>query len=64
MKIMKLKPEEVVGVGDGYNDYPLLTACGVKVAMGDAPDELKEIADFIVPPQSEHGVLQVIEKYF
>ena len=64
MKIMNLQPEDVVGIGDGYNDYPLLTACGTKVAMADAPPELRAIADFVAPPQSENGILKVIEKYF
>ncbi len=64
MKLMSIKPDEVIGVGDGHNDYPLLTACGTKVAMGDAPEELKKLADFIAPPQAEHGILKVVEKYF
>ncbi len=62
LEIMDLKPDEVVGCGDGYNDYPLLSACGYKVAMGDAPQELKDIADLIVPPQSEDGILEVFSK--
>ncbi len=64
LKLLHLKSEETVGAGDGYNDYPLLTACGVKIAMGDAPQQLKDIADFIAPPQKEDGILSVIEKYF
>lgn len=56
--------DQVVAVGDSYNDYPLLSACGTKVAMGNAVDELKEIADFIAPSQDEDGVVAVIEKYF
>jgi Cof subfamily protein (haloacid dehalogenase superfamily) len=64
VKHMKIDPDDIVGVGDGYNDYPLLTAVGTKVAMGDAPDELKEIADLIVPTQKENGVLKVFETYF
>lgn len=63
-KLLHLKSEEAVGAGDGYNDYPLLTACGAKVAMADASQPLKDIADFIAPPQKEDGILQVIEKYF
>lgn len=64
MKVLNLQPEEVVGIGDGYNDYPLLTACGFKIAMGDAPDELKEIADLVVPTQVENGILEAIRKCF
>lgn len=64
MKIMKLKKAEVVGIGDGYNDFPLLTACGMKVAMGDAPQELKEIADLVVGTQIENGFLVAARKIF
>ncbi len=64
MKLMNVDAEEVVGIGDGYNDYPLLTACGYKVAMGDAPDELKEIADLVVPAQKEDGVVKAITTVF
>lgn len=64
VKHMKIPVEEIVGVGDGYNDYPLLTAVGGKVAMGDAPEELKAIADLVVPTQKENGVLKVFETYF
>lgn len=63
-KLLAIKPEDVVGVGDSYNDYPLLIASGVKVAMGDAPRELKEIADFVAPRQNEDGLVEVIERFF
>lgn len=64
LELMGLKPEETVGVGDSHNDYPLLTACGYKVAMADAPKELLEIADMIVPPQKENGILEVFHNVF
>lgn len=64
MKVLKLQKEDVVAAGDSYNDYPLFTAVGTKAAMGDAPEELKLIADYIAPPQSENGILSIIEKYF
>lgn len=62
-EMLSLKTEEMIGVGDGYNDYPLLSACGLKVAMGDAAPELKAIADFIAPTVEEDGVATVIEKF-
>ncbi len=58
-----VKTEEMIGVGDGYNDYPLLSACGLKIAMGNAAEELKAIADFIAPSVEEDGVATVIEKF-
>lgn len=59
-KLMNINPAEILGVGDSYNDYPLLTACGVKVAMGNSPQELKDIADYVVNTQQENGILDVI----
>lgn len=62
-KILKISTKEIIGVGDGYNDFPLLLACGLKVAMGDAPEDLKAIADIIVPPASEDGLVEVINRF-
>ena len=62
-ELLKIKTHEIIGVGDGYNDFPLLMACGLKIAMGNAVPELKAIADFIAPPVEEDGVATVIEKF-
>ena len=64
MKLKGLDREEVIGIGDGYNDFPLLSACGTKVAMGDAPDELKAIADTVVAPATELGFVRMAKTYF
>ncbi|MBI5045312.1 MAG: HAD family phosphatase [Candidatus Levybacteria bacterium] len=62
-RALGISTEEIIGVGDGYNDFPLLMACGFKVAMGNAVDDLKEIADYIAPSVDEDGVADVIEKF-
>lgn len=62
LKILGLERENVAGVGDSYNDFPLLEAAHLKVAMGNAHSELKEIADVIVPRNDEDGVAYLIEK--
>lgn len=62
-KILKINPKIMVGVGNGYNDYPLLSVCGLKVAMADAPKELKEIADLIVPDVYHDGLAILIDKF-
>lgn len=58
-----LKKEEIIAAGDGYNDFPLLMASGLKVAMGNAVDDLKAIADYIAPSVNEDGIVDVIEKF-
>ena len=62
-EILNIETHEIIGVGDSYNDFPLLMACGLKVAMGNAVQELKEIADYIAPSVEEDGVADVIEKF-
>lgn len=63
MKHYGLKKDEIIGVGDGYNDFPLLMASGLKIAMGNAIDDLKEIADYIAPSVTEDGVADIINRY-
>lgn len=62
-KLLKLRRAQLIGIGDGYNDFPLLMACGLRIAMGNAVPELKAIADFIAPTVEEDGVATVIEKF-
>lgn len=59
----QIKKEEIIGIGDSYNDFPLLMASGLKVAMGNAVPEIKEIADYIAPSYEEDGVIDVLEKF-
>lgn len=63
MKKLSLNKEDAIGVGESYNDFPLLMACGLKVAMGNAVDDLKAIADYIAPTVDEDGVADVIKKF-
>lgn len=62
-KILDIKTHEIIGIGDGYNDFPLLMACGLKVAMGNAVDDLKAIADYVAPSVEDDGVVDVINKF-
>jgi HAD superfamily hydrolase (TIGR01484 family) len=58
-----IQTHEIIGVGDGYNDFPLLLACGLKFAMRNAVPELQAIADFIAPSVTKDGVAVIIEKF-
>lgn len=62
-KILDITTHDIIGIGDGPNDFPLLMACGFKVAMGNAGEDLKAIADYIAPSVEEDGVADVIEKF-
>lgn len=62
-KVLGINTHEIIGIGDGYTDFPLLMACGLKVAMGNAIEDIKEIADYIAPSVEEDGVVDVINKF-
>ena len=61
--ILDCKPDALIGIGDGYNDYSLLSACGYKVAVDNAVPELKAIADMIAPSVTDDGVAAVINRF-
>ena len=54
---------DMVAAGDSYNDLPLLQVCGLSIAMGDAPQELKAVADYLAPPADEDGLAVAIEEF-
>jgi Cof subfamily protein (haloacid dehalogenase superfamily) len=60
---LHLNREDSIAAGDSYNDFPLLMASGLKVAMGNAIEDLKDIADYVAPPVTDDGVADVIERF-
>jgi len=61
--LLELDAQDVIGIGDSQNDLPLFEACGFKVAMGNATQELKIKADYIAPTVDDDGLAHVIEKF-
>jgi Cof subfamily protein (haloacid dehalogenase superfamily) len=55
--------ERTVAFGDGENDIELVDWAGYGVAVENAHDHVKEVADLVCPPVNEEGVAQVIESY-
>lgn len=58
-----VNPTNIVAVGDSYNDLPMLEACGFSVAMGNAPPEVKDAAEFVAPSVAEDGLAVAINEY-
>lgn len=55
--------DQVLAVGDSFNDIPIFEVAGTSVAMGTPPTSLSKLADWIAPPVDEDGVAAVIEKF-
>lgn len=58
-----LSREEAIAFGDGANDIEMLQAVGLGVAMENAKDEVKKIADDICESVSEDGVYRYCKKH-
>jgi Cof subfamily protein (haloacid dehalogenase superfamily) len=58
-----VKPAEVMAIGDAPNDVGMLQFAGVAIAMANAQDVVKEVADWIAPSNDEHGVHVALQKY-
>ncbi|WP_422661876.1 Cof-type HAD-IIB family hydrolase [Pannus brasiliensis] len=62
-EFLGLNAGNVLAIGDNFNDVTMLTYAGFGVAMGDAPPEVKEIADWVAPSVEADGVAAVLERF-
>lgn len=63
LEIYKIDAPEVMAIGDNNNDKGTLEFAGISVAMGNAPDELKHIADHVTDDNDNSGVAAAIYKF-
>ncbi len=61
---LSLKKEEMVAIGDGYNDLSMIKFAGLGVAMANAQEPVKKAADYITLSNDEDGVAAVVERFF
>jgi Cof subfamily protein (haloacid dehalogenase superfamily) len=54
--------KQVAAIGDGLNDREMLNSVGLPIAMGNAVDELKSKAKWIVGTNNEGGVAEAVER--
>jgi hypothetical protein len=55
--------ESTLAFGDGENDIELVDWAGYGVAVENAHELVKEVADFVCPSVDDEGVAQVLEAY-
>ncbi len=60
---MGFTPDETIAFGDGENDVELVEWAGYAVAVENAHERVKAVADWICPPAAEEGVAQVLESF-
>lgn len=61
---LQIPKEEIIVIGDGANDLSMFAMSGLKIAMGNANEELKKKADYITDTNNQEGVAKALEKIF
>jgi len=55
--------EQVIAIGDSYNDRDMIELAGLGVAMENARQEIKDIANYVTKTNNDHGVWEVFQKF-
>ena len=58
-----IKQEETMAFGDGFNDIDMLEFVEIGIAMGNASQEVKDIADDITEYIDNDGIYRALKKY-
>ena len=58
-----LNIDETMAFGEGGNDISIIKKAGIGVAMGNAGDNLKEVADYITTSVDEDGVKNALAHF-
>ncbi len=61
-RLTQIPADKVIGFGDNHNDLEFIQAAGFKVVMGNAVDELKQIADQVIGDADEDGLLHYLQR--
>ncbi|MDO5750260.1 MAG: Cof-type HAD-IIB family hydrolase [Rothia sp. (in: high G+C Gram-positive bacteria)] len=59
---LNIAPESMVAFGDGENDIEMLKVAGTGVAMGHAPQSLREHAQLVIGSPNDGAVLDAIDE--
>lgn len=63
-KLLGIKQEETIAVGDNYNDMSMLLVAGLSVAAGNAVEDIKKVCGYTCENDNNEGVLaELIEKF-
>ena len=61
LRLLRLDRERTLAVGDQRNDVEMLAWAACGVAMGNAPDEVKAVADLVTGHVDDDGLLSALQ---
>jgi hydroxymethylpyrimidine pyrophosphatase-like HAD family hydrolase len=62
-KLLQIPLENTMALGDSGNDESMLKMAGLGIAMGNAPDFIKAVADAVTERTENDGAAMAIERY-
>lgn len=62
LELLGVPPEQAAAAGDGENDVAMLLMVGHAIAVANAVDELKAIADVVTRSPGGHGIVEWLEE--
>jgi len=62
-KRLEIGQDEVMAIGDNLNDLEMIRYAGLGVAIGNARQEVKDVANAVTTSNEDDGVAQAIEQY-
>ena len=62
LKYLKYNRKMLIACGDGLNDISMIEYAGIGVAMGNARQELKDIADYVTKDISDNGIKYALSR--
>lgn len=60
---LKIDRADVIAFGDGDNDFELIRDAGIGIAMGNATEKVKSVADYITTNVNEDGISKALKYY-
>ena len=60
---LSLSREQLAAFGDHYNDMTMIGYAGLGVAMGNAEEDVKKIADYVCGTNDEDGIANTFKKF-
>lgn len=63
LKELNASPEELIAVGDNYNDIGMMQIAGLGVAMANASEAVKRMADYVTTSNTSNGIQHLINKH-
>ena len=59
---LNIEPSEIASIGDAANDIEMLEYSGLAIAMGNASEEVKAIADIVTDTNENNGVIKALDR--